>query len=246
LITKRTGLGLTALAAFVAACAFPFFPQTSSAQPSNVRTPDPDWHLQSEALRVVNIVDEPRHRTVHVDGLIRLLDVQINPGDTTLPHTHDAAILYTFISNGAGPLYGRVSSITSYVEEQYTHRVSNEGPGLFRIIALANYGEALPESHADRPAGLVTQPQLENPWFRSYRIELEPGQSGALQTHHNPSVVVQVTEGLIHVSRPDGITSELTQMGDWAWREPGAVYQISNAGVQTVSVVVNEARRDSH
>jgi quercetin dioxygenase-like cupin family protein len=206
---------------------------------------DVDWHLQSEPLRVVNIVDEPRHRTVHRDGQVRLLDVQINPGDSTLPHTHDAAILYTFISNGAGPLYGRVSSIVSYVEEQYTHRVSNEGPGLFRIIALTNYGEAMPENHADRPEGLDTEPQLENPWFRSYRIELAPGQSSALQTHLNPSVVVQVTDGKVRVSREDGVITELTAMGDWAWRDRGSAYRISNVGELTISVVVNEARRRS-
>ena len=29
--------------------------------------------------RVVPILEEPRHRTVHVDGDIYLLDVQINP-----------------------------------------------------------------------------------------------------------------------------------------------------------------------
>lgn len=101
---------------------------------------DVDWHLQTDPVRVVNIIDEPRHRTVHMDGQIRLLDVQINPGDTTLPHTHDAAILYTFISNGAGPLFGRVSSIVSYVEEQYTHRVSNEGPGLSKRAWLQGHG----------------------------------------------------------------------------------------------------------
>lgn len=207
---------------------------------------DIDWHQQSDPVRVVNIVDEPRHRTVHRDGQIRLLDVQINPGDTTLPHTHDAAILYTFISNGAGPLFGRVSSIVSYVEEQYTHRVSNEGPGLFRIIALTSYGEAMPENHEDRPDGLDIEPQLENPWFRSYRIELAVGESTVLQTHQNPSVVIQVSDGKVHVSRADGITAELAAMGDWTWRHPGSAYQISNAGEQTVSVVINEARRYSH
>lgn len=205
------------------------------------------WAQDSEEdfgdLRVVNILEEPRHRIVHNDGDVWLLDVQINPGDTTLPHTHDSAIMYTFISNGEEPLYGRISSNTDYVEEEYTHRVSNDGPELFRIIALANYGPPR-DGAMDEPSGLPGhEPTLENPWFRSYRLELEPGQSTELQTHRNPSVIVQVTEGLSHVSRRDGITAELDAMGDWAWRETESPYRVTNAGDEAVTVVINEARR---
>lgn len=194
-------------------------------------------------LRVVNILEEPRHRIVHNDGDVWLLDVQINPGDTTLPHTHDSAIMYTFISNGEELLHGNVSSNTDYVEEEYTHRVSNDGPNLFRIIALANYGPPR-DGVMDEPDGLSAhEPTLENPWFRSYRIELGQGESTPLQTHQNPSVVVQVTEGMAHVSRNDGITRELDAMGDWAWRETESPYRVSNVGDGPVTVVINEARR---
>ena len=83
--------------------------------------------------RIVNIRQEPRHRTVHQHGDIYLLDVQINPGDTTLAHTHDAAIMYTFVSNADGRRGGPVSSNTDYVDENVTRRVNNQGPHLFRI-----------------------------------------------------------------------------------------------------------------
>lgn len=195
---------------------------------------------QFDPVRTVNILQEPRHRTVMQDGNLRLLDVQINPGDTTLPHTHDSAILYTFISNGEGPLNGRVSSITTYVQEQYTHRVNNPGPGLFRIIALANYGPAVMAVDAGQ---IDLSPQLENEWFRSYRLELAPGQSSASYLHTNPVAIVQVSDGVLHVSRGDGITHELKAMGDWAWREAGVSYKIHNRSNQSVSVVINEGKR---
>ncbi len=207
--------------------------------------PTAELAAQTEAefgSRIVNIRQEPRHRTVHRDGDIYLIDVQINPGDTTLAHTHDAAIMYTFISNGDGPRGGPVSSNTDYVRENFTHRVNNPGPHLFRIIALTNYGPPISGS-GDRPSGLGDDPQLENEWFRSYRIELAPGEESPSQTHRNPAVVVQVTDGLTHVSREDGITAELDSMGDWAWREPGSSFRIRNSGDQPVTVVVNEARR---
>lgn len=193
--------------------------------------------------RVVNILQEPRHRLMHQDGDIRVLDVQINPGDMTLQHTHDAAIMYTFISSGTGPSGGRLSSNTDYVTENFTHQVSNEGPGLFRIIALTNYGPPMAELSTDRPTGLAGEPEIENLWFRAYRVTLQPGESTEMQMHHNPSMVVQVGEGLTHVTREDGITAELNKMGSWAWRDAHSTYQVRNVGTTPVEVVINEARR---
>ncbi|MDT8428430.1 MAG: hypothetical protein RQ757_06660 [Pseudomonadales bacterium] len=216
------------------------YPLASTAQESTAQQSKAQDE-QYDLVRTVHIFDEPRHRTVHVDGDIRVLDVQINPGDTTLPHTHDAAIMYTFISNGDGPLYGRLSSVTEYASEPLTHRVNNAGPELFRIIALVNQGPPLADSN-DRPA-IAEEPALENPWFRSYRIELAPGQSTALRAHLNPGLIVQVAEGLVHVSREDGITAELNAMGDWAWRDAGSAFKVSNVGNTAVAVVINEARR---
>ncbi len=194
--------------------------------------------------RIVQILQEPRHRTVHQDDDIYLLDVQINPGDQTLAHTHDAAILYTFISNGDGPLNGRVSGNTDYVEQNFTHAVSNPGPNLFRILALTNYGTGLPGQTSDRPSGVGVEPQLENDWFRSYRLTLGPGETTSTQAHANPSVIIQVTDGTVHVSRADGVTAELAAMGDWTWRDENAPYTITNRGQSPVEVVVNEARRE--
>lgn len=228
-VLSRSSLAMCGLALFLSNS-----PINHAAEPAE--TPGPND-------RVVPIIQEPRHRTMHLDGDIRVLDVQINPGDMTLFHTHDAAIMYTFISSGTGPSEGRISSNTDYVKESYTHQVANDGPGLFRIIALANYGPAMGALSADRPDGISGEPELENLWFRSYRITLAPGETSAPQTHHNPSVVVQVSEGLTHVTRDDGITSELTANGGWAWREPHSAYQIKNMGTVPVELVINEARR---
>jgi len=195
-----------------------------------------------DGVRTVNILQEPRHRSVHKDGNLHLLDVQINPGDTTLPHTHDSAILYTFISNGEGLLNGRVSSITTYVDEPYTHRVSNEGPGLFRIIAMANYGAAY-DGEAQEAAGLAVAPQLENAWFRSFRLELAAGETSAKITHAYPAAIVQVSDGFLYIHRADGITTELQSVGDWDWRAARQEYQIQNKTDKPVTVVINEGLR---
>jgi hypothetical protein len=193
--------------------------------------------------RIVNILQEPRHRQVHRDGDVYVLDIQINPGDMTLQHTHNAPILYTFISSGKGPSGGRLTSNTDYVTKNFTHQVSNEGPGLFRIIALTNYGPPIDDLKSDRPKGMSGDPEIENPWLRAYAMTLQPGASSEMQTHQNPSLIVQTGGGLLHVTREDGITSELDSMGSWAWRNAHSTYQIRNVGTTPVKITISEARR---
>ncbi|MQA91007.1 MAG: hypothetical protein GEU90_12340 [Gemmatimonas sp.] len=198
---------------------------------------------KAEAQRTVVVHEEPRHRLVHEEGDLKLLDVQILPGDTTLDHTHVSPIMYTFISSGEGPSGGRVSANTQYVEEPFTHRVSNDGGHLFRIIALAHYGPEVANVSAGRPEGLEGEPQLENEWFRSYRLELAPGEETPMINHLNPAVIVQVSDGHTEVTKEKGFGADLTVVGDWTWRDAGSAYQIRNTGTEPLSVVVNEGRQ---
>jgi quercetin dioxygenase-like cupin family protein len=193
------------------------------------------------AQRTVMVYQEPRHRLVVDHGDIKLLDVQILPGDTTLDHTHDSPIMYTYINLGNGSANGRVMTNEYKAEEPYTHRVPNNGTELFRIIALAHYGDGK-QGNDDRPAGFSVEPTLESQWFRSYRLELAPGQETPVHTHQNPAVVVQVTDGQVQVTKENGFGAELDGQGDWTWRDAGSPYQIRNVGSEIVFVVVNEAR----
>lgn len=192
--------------------------------------------------RIVHLFDEPRHRPVRQEDELFLLDVRLKPGDISFPHTHDQAILLTYISLAGGPQNGRVGVNIDYASEAFTHKVSNDGPGLFHIIALVHDGSGEPVTNNDQPTGMETEAEIENNWFRSYRYELAPGESTALQTHINPTFVVQGSEGIAHVSREDGITRELAHPGDWAWREADSSYQITNVGDAPVAIIVNEGR----
>ena len=192
--------------------------------------------------RIVHLLDEPRHRPIRQEDDLYLLDVRLKPGDESFPHTHDQAILLTYISLAGGPQNGRVGVNTDYATEALTHKVSNAGPGLFHIMALVHDGSGELQSGNDEPSGMAVEPEIENTWFRSYRYELAPGESTAMQTHVNPSFIVQGTEGIAHVSREDGITRELAHPSDWAFRKAGSSYQITNVGDSPVAIIVNEGR----
>ncbi len=192
--------------------------------------------------RIVHLLQEPRHRTVHQEGDLYLLDVQINPGDVSLPHVHDQAIMLTYISMGDGPREGQIGSNTDYASKAITHKVPNNGPGLFRIIALVNASAGNIDLTSDRPKGLSGEPDLENAWFRSYRVELAPGEETEIQMHSLPSVVVQVVDGLVQVTRDDAVIDELDHPGAWAWRKAGQTYKVRNVGGIASAVVINEGR----
>ena len=193
--------------------------------------------------RVVHLLQEPRHRTVHQDGDVYILDVQLLAGDESFPHVHDSALLVTSISTGTGPTNGRVTTNTDYVTTPVTHAISNAGPGMLRIIAMTNLTPRTDALTTDRPLGMQGEPTIENAWFRSYRLILEAGAESAPMLLQNPSVVVQVTEGKVHVTRVDGITAELDAMAKWTWRDAQSSYTVRNVGSAPVELVINEARR---
>ena len=193
--------------------------------------------------RVVHLLDEPRHRPVRQHGQLYLLDVRLKPGDESFAHVHYQAILLTYISLSGGPQNGRVGVNIDYAANPLTHKVSNDGPGLFHIMALVHDGSGDLISNNDEPSGMEIAPEIENAWFRSYRYELAPGETTAMQRHINPSFVILGNEGTVQVSREDGLARELAYAGEWAWREQGSAYQITNVGDSSVAIIVNEGRQ---
>ena len=235
-MSDRTTLqpGTAGLARLLATACLAFLPLTAGHGQSATAFDDEE---------VVHLLQEPRHRTVlKQDGLF-LLDVQINPRDASFPHTHNQAILLTYISDGDGPRFGELRSVTEYASRPLTHVVENSGPGLLHIIALVNDGRGVAPDTRDQPTGLTAEPAIEDPWFRAWRLELDPGEQTQLQSHRNPTVIVQASPGLLHVSRDDGITDELARPGHWAWRDSESPFIIRNQGETRVIVTINEGRR---
>lgn len=208
--------------------------------------------MQAEPPAVVSIEQEPRHRPVFHAGAVRILDVQIPPGDVTLYHIHDTAILYVPISisptdtqilgrdwlgvgpNDASRFTGLVVvSDTSYATAPLTHRVKNVGSGLFRLIAITN--AAAPEAPATQsPPGT---PVLSSPWYSATQLSLAPQASSEWAAPGAPTVIVLPSTGRVRVER-DGETIPLGAPGTWAYIETGQRYRITNLSAGVVSVVL--------
>lgn len=212
-----------------------------------------------QAQAPVPVEREPRHHPVFHEGAVRILDVQIPPGDVTLYHTHDEAILYVPISTpptdiqilgqdwlGVRPTDPSrftglvVASDTSYVTTPLTHRVKNVGDKLFRLIAITN--DAPPAAGPRNP--LPGSEVLASRWYTAAQLTLAAGANSNWQTAAAAMVVVQPGEGETRVERDaNQAPTALERPGAWVWIPKATRYRISNAGLGAASVVIVEPRR---
>ncbi|MBA3259290.1 MAG: hypothetical protein H0T68_07495 [Gemmatimonadales bacterium] len=210
----------------------------------------------------VPVHQEPRHRLVGEVGPIRVLDVRIPPGDTTLFHVHDAAIMYVPIAasptdaqslggqwGGVQPQDaprfrpGVVDSDTLYAVQPVTHRVTNVGGRLFRLIAVTRTGPGAPAGRAEGGAELPGELEGSSSWFRQSRLILPGGARTAWYTSSLPLVLVQPGAGRASVERAAaGARNLLDGPGSWSYLPAGQRYRLRNAGATATALILIQVR----
>ncbi|MGH2647139.1 MAG: hypothetical protein ACRDE8_06210 [Ginsengibacter sp.] len=97
----------------------------------------------------VPVRQEPHHKPVLENDYVRLLDVHINPGDTTLYHLHAAPSVMVHITKStigiqvmgqpatqpAQVLPGQIK-FAAYDKNPVTHRVYNAGKNVFHVMDI--------------------------------------------------------------------------------------------------------------
>ena len=211
-----------------------------------------------EAQRIVPVHQEPRHRLLFESDAMRVLDVQILPGDTTLFHLHDTPITYVTISTSSTdqrridgewrnavartPPPGRIGTVRpvlSYAERPLTHRVTNIGSTLFRLIAIPNRGSG---SDAAPVGQLPGDSAGDSRWFRYAVVTLEAGEATSTYTTTTPTAIVLVAEARILLERGDGWITSLEPAGDVGVLERGVEYRLVNRGAGSARLVLVEVR----
>ena len=146
----------------------------------------------------VPVEQEPRHKVQYADAAMRVLNVDIPPGETTLEHTHRNDIATVCLE--CGPRRNRVPGgewsgiltrvvgtveVTPYTAKPGTHAVQTVGNEHYHLIAVENLR---PGTFTAAPVAGLT-PAQETGAFRIYRIGPE---ASAPHTHAAPTVVVTV------------------------------------------------------
>jgi hypothetical protein len=205
----------------------------------------------------VSVHEEPRHHLVYDDEGVRILDVQIQPGDTTLYHRHDAPIFYVAVAvsptdvqpfggewegvpasddPGWGP--GDVASNIDYADQPVTHRVRNVGSSLFRLIAVINKRNQPSERPARHGIPLPGEVETDNAWFYQSRVTIAPCESVGLQQADSPTVVVQPSPGRLEFLVHPRNRKLMASLGDFAVADPGQSFDVTNRGSSPASIVI--------
>jgi hypothetical protein len=172
--------------------------------------------LTSAALAAqVPVTEEPRHRVTFANAQLRILDVNIPPGDTSLDHRHDFDIVTVSMNDGPetrtqtgnGPWNVRPAralahaAVTEYTGRASAHRVRNAGQVAYRLFTVENLK---PGAWSTAPAvsAPATTLSAESRAFRVYDVRLGRDTPQTTHTHSVPTLVVLIA-GTVLSDGPD-------------------------------------------
>ena len=194
----------------------------------------------------VPVDKEPRHHMKFENKYVRVFDVVVPPGDTTLFHTHSND--YTFVSIGDADLKAEVlgspegdlkvkNGECRFSKATITHRVKNIATTPFRNITieiLSTPGTAPKQSELLPLHTLV----LENEKIRVERLIIDPGKTAPVHTHTQPGLAVAVSAGkLVFESAGQQPQTVDFKPGDYRWRDGAATHSVKNVGTTRFEVV---------
>ena len=255
-------------------------------------------------MPIMPVHQEPHHRQVFQHGPMRIIDLQIPPGDMSWFHSHEWPVFYLTVADsqtrtqilgeewgargrgagapggragapaGAPPAAGgappaapaapraggpapaaggaaraggpprfrpRVMSDLSYAERAVTHRIHNNGTGLYRALGVINETQGGDETITEEVAGFSGKAEMSNRWFRVHRVALAPGEKAPAHQHKAPVVVLQDSAGKGTATGP--MTFEFNEPGQWGFFDTGARHEIANTGTERLELIEVEIRR---
>ena len=190
----------------------------------------------------VEISDEGHHHPKFENEFVRVWDVTVPAGDTTLWHVHrndnvvvtlgEARLRIETAGGAPGESLWKFGEVR-FGKATYVHRAMNVG-----ITPFHNFTIELLKPPTGAPAPsipnepIVRTPVLENERVRAFEVTLEPGQSTSMHTHVLPGLAIALTASDIEVTtqgrnKPDRLNLPL---GDLRWRAGAATHTIKNVG----------------
>ena len=204
----------------------------------------------------VPIEKEPMHRLKFENEFVRLFDVLVPVGMTTLFHTHLFDGMSVRVSNAqitdesaAGekkPFDIKYGMVTFGARtEPETHRVINSGKTDFRNIFI----EILSGKNAPTfgPYPILSDGHtilIDNDRVRVNRLVLKPGESSKLHKHNMHGLGIILYDSKIEMIAADGTKRTLEpKAGDYAWQNAGTTHIIKNTGTTVFEAIDIELKQ---
>lgn len=187
----------------------------------------------------VHVRDEPRHHNVFENEFIRLLDVHLGPGDTTLYHLHNTPSVFIVLSNsnvgsrlmGGQPQKGaNVNGDVSYdsLSKPRNHQVWNEDTSWFHVMDVE-----LTSKEQKGNVSVVSDPALKllfnKQQVNGYSIDLNANTSLKLPPSANGYLLVSRSKCTIEFKTNNGTQQRIMKEGHYIWIEANRSFSLKAA-----------------
>lgn len=196
----------------------------------------------------VPVREEPHHKLVLENDYVRLLDVHINPGDTTLYHIHAAPSVMVHITKSTigiqvmgrpvappGEVLPGETKFAAYDKNQVTHRVYNAGKNVFHVMDI----ELVKKEPSNEPCTALMKANVETTinekLVRVYKFDLSKAQTINLPAGSCAHLLI-CTNGTAN-TKGKKITT-----GEYVFFAPHSEVSVNNEQAATATCVVLELK----
>lgn len=193
---------------------------------------------------VVPITSEPEHKVRFHNAKVRLIEVLLPKGKSSLFHEHRADAFFVFFRTAeitSEPFGGKPVATTtpagsvqfrSTADGPYVHRVIASGEETIHVSALELLAPAAPDpSSASQDRFPPFEVALENSSGRIYRLKLGPGESTETFTRPAGTAIFAISSGRVS-EKPEGKPERLWDFepGHFRWVETSEALSLRNEG----------------
>ena len=205
--------------------------------------------LQTHAQEVIAVSKEPLHKKVFENDYLRVLDVQIAPGDTTLFHKHETPSVFislhpvktgsqVIVEEGSATVLSLDRRITfeGFYKSPRVHRVWNADTSVFHVMDIEVLTKG--DKNTGAPiAGEAFKQLFDAPPVRAYRVTLKSNQD--IEIKGNTAVLVV---GLNDVSNVMVNKKSFAKQGDFLFIAPSENIKLVNKALQEYSFALLELK----
>ena len=196
----------------------------------------------------VQVRNEPRHHNVFENEYVRILDVYLAPGDTTLYHIHNTPSVFIVLTNtnvgsqliGKQPQKGaNITGEVSYdsLNTPRIHRVWNEDTSWFHVMDVE-----LTNTNPKKDIAVLQKPSLKllfnERQVNGYNIELKAASNLQLPPSASGYLFVSKTESSIEFEINNAVQNRVMRPAHYIWIEAGKSLSIKSSSNQPVNFVL--------
>ncbi len=198
----------------------------------------------------VQVSEEPRHVPVLVNKYIRLLDVRLPPGDTTMFHIHSTPSVFVPFTNTSiaseakekdwvtEQLVAGKAWYRSFTPDSLIHRVANVDSTPFHVndIEILSYYDTLTYR------GKLPFPLLfENDRVTAYNLTRKDYVTGIVKDR-GPVIVELISGNPVYYTNTVNNQKIEMKAGDYLYVDPGSSFYFSFKGRKPVNMILFEIK----